>query len=1698
MLSLQGYDVGRVIHEGVATDVYHAVRKSDHSPVVLKALKASYPMVFGTARLRHEFEILSQLHIPGVVLGYDFVTGSGVSAIVLEEFSGDTLRSAITSSPCDIPSFLRIALQLADAVGGIHAHEVIHKDIKPEHVLYNPVTAEVKLIDFSIATQLSRENPTIEHPNAIEGSLAYMSPEQTGRMNRVVDYRTDFYSLGITLYELLVGWFPFQATDPMELIHSHIARMPVAPFEIRSEIPEALSDIVMKLLAKRAEDRYSSAAGLRADLEECLRQWETSSKIERFELGRSDVADTFDISHKLYGRTEEIDALMTAFHRVSGGATELILVSGEPGIGKSSLVNEIHRPIAQARGYFVSGKFNQFKQNIPYAPLIEAIRDLIRQVLAESEESLRKLRDALLVALGPNGSLISDVIPEAALVIGEQHRVPELPPAESQNRFNLVFQAFVRTIAAEKHPLVVFLDDLQWSDAASLKLIARLVSDPESHSLLVIGAYRDNEVTPLHPLMLTVKELEEQGSSTGTIHLGTLKAGDVAQLIIDTFRCQSSEAAALAATVYEKTAGNPFFVIEFLRTLHQDGLVQFDRTMSEWRWNNEEIRLQGITDNVVTLMSGKIRKLTESTQRALILAACIGGTFDLATLSLVHGSSQVLTAADLWDAIREGLVIPIGGAYKFVHDIVQDGPHHQPSASSNIRYRFSHDRVQQAAYSLIPEDRLAKTHLEIGRCLLRALDGEEPDERIFMIVNQMNAGAHLITEEEERSTLIRHNLMAGRRAKGSNAYEPAIRYLKHGVDRLTAGDWRNHHELARDLHVALAECEYLTGDFGLAREHLGVAMQNAVDSLEKAGLLHRQSELLLYIGEVGLDEVYAGLELLGLRLPKNPGKFTVLREFIRSKWYLRGKTAADLVNLPVMTDEGKRIAISLLYNAFANAYQVSAELAGVVVLTMVNLSIRYGNTDDSAPGYASYGTILGQGFGALNAGYQFGDLAIALGKRFNNPFIEGRSEFIFTNHHLHWRRHLRNALEHYQHCYRLALESGDNLFASYSLAMIPLAHTALGSPLSDVSAAADQVLEFTRRTNIEYSRFYHTICSRMVLALQGATDAPTSFAGEDFDEEKFLAVVSQRQYTVPRVYYQLVKLELHLLFGEYQKAISYGHDIAVDQQGMIAQIVDAEYTFYFSLALLGGMEVVPDKKQAWLLVNSALKKMKRWAKNSPENFLHKQLLMEAEIARVRGGHAEATEQYDRAIASAGEQGYNHIKAFAQELAGRHFIATNRRNVGVSYLAEARTGYQTWGATAKVRQLEREYPELNFDKTFADQPGQWHTSDSSLDLLSVIKASQVLAGEIVLDRLLDKLMRIVIENAGAESGKLILAEQGELRVEARGRADSERVEVLRGIPMREVSDLPHSVVQYVARTGESLVLNRASSEGNFTADPYIIATQPKSILCVPIVNQGKLVGVIHLENNLATDVFTDERVEMLTILSTQLAGSIVNAKLYNDLAELNTAYERFVPHEFLELLGKRSITDVGLGDQQQREMTVLFADIRNFTSLSESMTPKENIDFINGFLKRMVPPIREHHGFIDKYIGDAIMALFPRRPDDAIEAALAMRQNLHQYNRERVERGFVPIEFGTGIHTGSLMLGIVGEAERLDSTVISDVVNVAGRIEELTKTYQTPILASGGTLAAMVEPGRFRQRHLGDVQIRGKADLVAVHEVIGYD
>src|SRR6266699_458517 len=1114
--------------------------------VVLVVLPAGeHPSPSSLDRLAHEYGLKDELDGAWAVQPLELVHDGARTMLVLEDPGGKPL-DRLHGVAMEVGNFLRLAVSIASALGKVHQRGLLHKDIKPANILVNRTTGEVKLTGFGIASRLSRELRSPEPPETIAGTLAYMAPEQTGRMNRSIDSRSDLYSLGVTLYQMLTGSLPFTATDPMEWVHCHIARKPVPPSERLENVPAPVSAIIMRLLVKTPEDRYQTAGGVGRDLRRCLAAWEAERRIDDFPLGEHDMLDRLLVPEKLYGRSREVETLVTAFDRmVTGRKPELVLVSGYSGIGKSSVVNELHKVLVPPRGLFASGKFDQYKRDIPYTTLAQAFQSLVRYLLGKSDAELSGWRDALVEALGPNGPLMIDLVPELKLIIGDQPPVPQLAPQDARRRFQLVFRRFIGVFARQEHPLALFLDDLQWLDAATLDLLEDLLTPASVQHLMLIGAYRDNEVTAAHPLMRKLEAIRSAGANVQEITLAPLAGEDVGQLIADALRCEPERVAPLAKLVHEKTAGNPFFLVQFLHTLAEEGWLAFDHEKGQWSWDLNRILAKRHRDNVVDLMVGRLNRLPLDTQKALQQLACLGNIAPVRTLSLILAKSAEEVGADLWDAVRLELVEHLEGSYQFVHD-----------------------RVQEAAYSLIPEELRDEAHLRIGRRLAAHIPPEQREEAIFDIVNQFNRGASLISSRDEREQVAELNLLAGKRAKASAAYASALKYLVASAALLPAASWERQHDLIFALELHRAECEFLTGALGAAEERLNLLSARTANTVERATVacLRLNVYTTLDQSERAVEVCLEYLAHLGVEWPPHPAHEQALDEYQRIWSRLGARRIEDLIDLPLMSDPAMLGTLDVLNDVVPPALFTDRNLLSLVICRMVNLSLEHGNSDASCFAYVFLGMIAGPHFDNYEGGFQFGRLGYALGEKRSLHRYRARTYMAFGSFVMPWTRHVRTGRDLVRRAFDVANRIGDLTFGAYSCNNLNTNLLAAGDALAETQGEAEQGLEFAHKARFGLVIAIITAQLQLIRTLRGLTPAFGCFDEEQFDERRFEHdVASQADLALAECWYWIRKLQARVLAGDYRSAIDASSKARPLLWTSPSFFETAEYEFYSGL-----------------------------------------------------------------------------------------------------------------------------------------------------------------------------------------------------------------------------------------------------------------------------------------------------------------------------------------------------------------------------------------------------------------------------------------------------------------------------------------------------------------------------------------------------
>jgi predicted ATPase len=1091
-------------------NLYRGWRQDGASQILMLSPVAEHPTPETLKRLERECSLRDELDGAWSARPIAIARHLGRTVLVLEDPGGRPLDQLLVRN-LDLAFSLRIAAGLSTAIDRLHQRGIIHKDIKPANILVDAQSGNSWITGLGLASKLPRERQRpSQPPEFIAGTLAYMAPEQTGRMNRSIDSRSDLYSLGVTLYQLFTETLPFTASDAMEWVHCHIARQAIAPGDRRPGLPLPVSAVIMKLLAKTAEERYQTAAGVSSDLHRCLTEWERQERIEQFALGDHDVPDRILIPEKLYGRAKEIDALLASFDRiVATGRPELVLVSGYSGIGKSSVVNELHKVLVPPRGLFASGKFDQYKRDIPYATLAQAFNNLIRPLLSKTEIELTNWRGSLQEALGPNGQLMVDLVPELELIVGEQPAVPELAPQDAQRRFQLVVRRFISVFARREHPLALFLDDLQWLDAATLDLLQDLLTSPDVRYLMLIGAYRDNEVGATHPLMRKLDTIRQGGAIVHDIILAPLASADLEMLVADSLHSEAGRVAPLAQLIHEKTAGNPFFAVQFIQTLGEEGLLTFDRNQWRWSWDLNRIHAKGYTDNVVDLMVGKLNRLSISTQKALQELACLGNSADLSTLGIVYDIPEDQVHASLWEAVRLEFVLRLESSYLFIHD-----------------------RVQEAAYSLIPEDSRAQCHLRIGRALLTHLPPEKQEEDIFEIANQFNRGITLITAPDEREQLARLNLMAGKRAKAATAYASALNYLATGATLLADDCWEHQYELVFPLELNRAECEFLTGELAKAEQRLGELSSRASNAVDQAAVASLRVDLYTTLNrsDRAVEVCLEYLRFLGVEWSPHPTEDQGRSEYDRIWSLIGSREIEELVELPLMSDPSSLATLDVLTKVFPPALFTDAKLLFLAVCRAINLSLEQGYSDASCVAFVWLGMIAGPHFGNYQAGFRFGRLGYELVEKRGLERFEARTCLWFAQFVVPWTRHVRSCRDLMRRAFEAANKSGDMTIAAYSCNNLNTNLLAAGDPLVDAQKEAEYGREFAHKARFGFVTDIIDAQLGLIRTLRGLTPKFGSFDDQQFNEAEFERhLAGEPSLALPECWYWVRKLQARFL-----------------------------------------------------------------------------------------------------------------------------------------------------------------------------------------------------------------------------------------------------------------------------------------------------------------------------------------------------------------------------------------------------------------------------------------------------------------------------------------------------------------------------------------------------------------------------------------
>lgn len=1480
MEQIEGYIQDSVVAQNSTVTLVLATRESDGEKVILKVLTAKYPQRIDIARIKREFEITRNLSIPTVIHHYEVLEFNNRIALVMEHFPGISLSKFIKSdnsadSLQNLISKLNLAEKIVTTISEIHNAGIIHKDLTPFNILVNSDCSDIRIIDFGISTNLSQENITVANSPQLEGALPYISPEQTGRMNRKLDYRSDYYSIGIILYELFTGILPFTMTDPMQLIHAHIALKPIAPSSIIPTIPEMLSQIILKLLEKNAEDRYQGTIGLLDDLRYIKNELIDHGSVSYKEIAEKDISYRFKLSEKLYGREKQLEQLLDDFKAINSGKNRFTIVTGPSGIGKSSLVYEIHKPIVREKGVVISGKYDQFERSVPYSGFSSALNSLCRHILSKDEEEVNQWKEKILHVLDENGQVLIDIIPLLELIIGKQKPVQELRATESQNRFHTYFNRFIGLFTSEA-PLVIFLDDLQWADDPSIQLIKELITDSDISKLQIIGSFRDNEVSPGDLLLLIIQDLEKIDTLVSRIQLLPLSEEDLARLISDSLqhRCENFED--LAHIIFNKTGGTPFFSVQFFAELFKKEILNLDTGKGVWSWDPEKVENLSSSDNLIELMQSRISELSEAEQEILKILAAVGNSFEFGTVVTVSGQDKETILKQLDKLLTQKFILPLTEDYKYTSSSLE---------GLDLRYTFLHDKVQQAAYNLLTEEDASKLHLSIARLLFRSSSEENKKDKLLEIVRHYNEGLERIDSVEESLLVAQLNLEAAQKARNSTAYSVAVSHAKIGIKMLNKESWTKNYDLTKELYREWSQSAYLTTEFETAQEINELLIKQMKTDLEKAEIYYMIS---LQYGttnrmEESVQAGITGLKLLNISLPSHPSKITIIREILQTERALHNKSDEDIITLPQMTDTIQRMGLKLIIGFVASAYlSGNANLYVLSVFKMIRISLKYGNSPESAFAFTCLGMLKIMISGNLSEGLRFGNLGIELNEHYPDLMLKGQILHIYNTFIYHWGASRAEQKEISYKGMAASTAAGDLLYLSHNCILASQLDLSLdlSSKMNEVEQYYSVILKTKYEDAIESSLLYQHFLKN----LQGKTKERFSLSTDEFDAFECLESLKKRKVILGIISYNMFKMEIHLLYNDYEGGIPYLHEIekSVDKIAGELSIVRFCWLTFFTYA---GMCKRGDKKRNHRYVQLMKKeyfKMKKWANYSPDNFLHIQLLMEAEFFRISGDNSKAEKWYDAAISESNNGKYAAKIALSNELAGRFYLEDERNTSARFFLEEALYSYQIWGAAEKVKALKESYPFLvssSRDKTkkkstlttLADS-GE---NNAILDLNTVITVSREISAGISFKTVVQTLLTHVIENSGADRGLFLLHENKKIKVITVNGSESE--------------EYCNAIVNLVSATEVNTIHDNIMDEKEYTNDKYIQKQKVRSLLCLPVIYQQEQIGLIYLENRITQNSFTEGRVELVNLLASQAAISLKNAQMYDKLQESENQY-----------------------------------------------------------------------------------------------------------------------------------------------------------------------------------------------------------------
>ena len=1653
---IRNIDHANAIHYGSDFLIIRSPAKDNGARTCLKIVNVEFPSPELIQQLDKEFEVCSKAKGKSIRKALRKEKQDEHPAIVLEYVDGKNLTQILSEQDLSFESRLRIAVSLATALYDLQKENIFHGQLHPSNIIIENKTQQPFFIDFGHATIGNAFGTAHEYSKEKHIQvLKYIAPEQTGRINRPIDNRADLYSFGVILYQLITGSLPFDDDEALELIYAHVAKTPEEPKLINKDIPQPVSDIIMTLLSKNAEDRYQSAFGVKADLEKCLSKYEINQQIPEFRLASQDFSGKLLMQGRLYGREKETNYLNNLFNSSVNGKKTTLFLSGYSGSGKSALIESLHKPVSNRNGHFIRGKFDQISSDTPYSTFVQAFNELIQMILSSDDAHRLRWRKKIMDTMGGSVKILTEFIPAIEELTGKLPDIPALKGIEAQNRFNYEFVRFIKTIADKEHPLVVFVDDLQWADASSLSLIKIIAENRDIEYIMLIGAYRRNEVHDSHPLLKKINELREENIVFEEMELDDLSFDDVHQLVQGSLGVQMDHTSFLSEIIYNKTQGNAFYTWQFLKSIYDERFLWFDFDKHNWQWNADLIMQMNVSGNVVDLMTDYVKKLPAEILTLLESASTIGNRFQKKVLTVVKDIDERKLQAYLNTAVSDGLLIPSGDEYK-----------------------FAHDRVQQAIYSLIPEKEKATMHLLNGRRLYTYYNSNEQQERIFEIVNQWNLGYSLLHDNNERSFLADLNLQAGKKAMASTAYPQALQYFEKGITVLDDSAWNDQYDFLSELTVSAAEAAYLSGEYDRVDKHVQSMIKNSRSLIDSVKAYEIEIKKLIAQNKL-IEAIRLGLQILsrlGIKLPMNPGKLAVLKGLLMTRWLLQSKTANHYSSLPIMDDEQRKAAMRIMSEISSASYFAVPNLVPLLVFKMVNMTVKHGLSIKSPFSFAAYGYILSAHLKQVKKGSHMGEIAIQLARRINGEVVMGS---LVTTSNLfldHWQKPKSELTNDLEKAFRLSIEYGDNEFASYAAHNYAyhlfFAGSALENLNSKVAAFDLQIEKFRQDLTLKRLRLFRQAISNLI----NGNEKPDVLTGEVYNESilEIGDVTKENEVYFHNLY--LLKLYLALLFNEPDNAKKYIHHVERFQETVKGTSLEPLFYFLRSLAIADPSINTTVKKGILKQVRKDIKQLRRFERLAPQYNRHRTLLLQAEYHYLKGEMEAAKIFYDKALTSATENGMINDVAFCWERAAQFFLNTKQDLLADFYLQNAYRTYKRWGAEAKMKQMEKRYSHLSSGKPIAlyraSAQDTIEDRTGSLDMETVLKASSAISGEIVLSRLLRKMMQIISENAGAQAGYLIMDKKGERCIEAEIKGEEETVKVLQSLPVHKSGLLAESILNYVYLTKETVMLDDAVNSQLFGNDEFIQRNDCKSILCIPLINMGRVQAVIYLSNDLTYGAFTRDRIVLIEVLASQMAISIENAIFYNELE--NKVEERtnelYIEKKksddlLLNILPEvvaQELKQTGRTTPRSYEVaTVMFTDFENFTLKSERLSPEELVSIIDSCFKRFDEIVSRHNIEKIKTIGDAylcVSGLPDTRDHNAVNVINAAMEIIDIIKEQQAnsDSGFFDIRIG--IHTGPLVAGVVGD-KKFAYDIWGDTVNTAARMEQSSESNRINISQS---------------------------------------